>query len=186
MKTHQRGLGLYVVMASVALGGVAIAGAVVWDKGRIKSADAAGYARAKQEVKVEASAALNRSLINQRELILTLNDDLTIAINDYTRTKAQLDAAHALAWSAGQRVRNVATTGDELDRRAAAASRDALRTFGTGAFRTAQACRDVVAEAGYGAGGLVGSSASAHFEHARAEGLMKFSMPKSPFTKTKD
>lgn len=182
MKKHQRGLGLYVVLASVALGGLAIAGAVVWDKARIKSADEAGYARAKQEVEVEVSAALNRSLLNQRELILNLNNDLTEAINDYTRTKTQLDAAHAAAWSAGQRVRNVATpTGGELDQRLAKADLSTLRTFGAGAFRTAQTCRDVVAEAGLGAGGLVASSASAHFERKRAEGLSNFSMPKSPF-----
>lgn len=182
---RERGIALYVALIAAAATAVAAVAVIAWDKGRLGDARQAGYDQAKQELTVAQVAAENRSLLNQREQIITLNNALTDAINDYNHTKTQLDAAHALAWKSGERVRNVATTGDELDRRAAAADLNTLRTFGTGAFRTAQACRDVVAEAGYGPGGLVGSSASAHYEHAVAEGLSKFSMPKTPF-KTKD
>jgi hypothetical protein len=183
---RERGIALYVALIAAAATSVAAVAVTAWDKGRLEDARQAGYNQAKQELTVAHVAAENRSLLNQREQIITLNNDLTDAINDYNRTKTQLDAAHALAWKSGERVRNVATpTGGELDQRLAKADVGTLRTFGAGAFRTAQTCRDVVAEAGLGAGGLVASSASARFEHARAEGLSKFSMPKTPF-KTKE
>lgn len=183
---RERGIALTLALITAAVAAAAAVGVIAWDKSRIKSADEAGYARAKQEVKAEASAALNRSLLNQREQIITLNEDLTIAHDEYTRTKDQLDVAHAAARKSGERVRNAATAGDELERRVAAADLGAVRTFATGSFRTAQACRDVVAEAGFGAGGLVESSAAHRAEKQRADALMKFSMPSTPFTKPKE
>lgn len=126
--------------------------------------------------------AENRSLLVQAERIATLSNELTEAQSVHAKTTSDLDRARVGADKRGERVREQ-TAGDGLDRRLADAHCNVARTFAAGAFRAAAACRDHLAEIGLGAGGLVESSASAHYEHARAEALMRFSMPRSPFTK---
>ncbi|MDT4880359.1 hypothetical protein FQZ97_1161060 [compost metagenome] len=126
-------------------------------------------------------AAENRALLLQAERIATLSNDLTEALGAYSITSNYLVTGRERAGAAGQRVRSASAPGGGLEQRLGAAECGVARTFAAGAFRTAAACRDDVAALGLGTGGLVESAASAHYEHARAEALMRFSMPRSPF-----
>jgi hypothetical protein len=182
---RERGFALYLAIALVAATGLTAWGVLSWDKGRLAAAHKAGHTQAMTEVKTAQVAAENRALLNQREQIISLNSQLTKATNAYLTSQTNLVDARNRAVASGKRVHDTAS-GDALDRRVAAADLSTLRTFGTGAFRTAVSCRESVAEIGLGAGGLVESASAYRFEHARAEALMKFSMPKSPFNKTKE
>lgn len=182
----QRGFTGYVLLAALVVGGLGVWGAMVWDKGRMQAARQAGYDQAKAEDQAAQTAAENRSLLNQREQIINLTNELTEARNAHDATKQDLGEARARAFAAGQRVRSAAAPTGDLEDRLAAAQCPIVRSFAAGAFRTAQSCRDAVAEIGLGSGGLVESAASARYEHARAEALMRFSMPRSPFTQPKE
>ena len=183
---REEGIALILAIAAVAVAGFASWGVIAWDKRRIKDAHQAGYDQAKTEVATDRLAADNRALLTQREQILTLTNELTEARNAHDATKQDLGDARARAFAAGQRVRITAAPGGGLEDRLGAAECGVARTFAAGAFRTAQSCRDDLAELGLGTGGLVESSSSARFEHARAEALMRFSMPRSPFTQPKE
>lgn len=177
---YDRGLSLVMLLGILAIGGAMTFGLIKWDKARLASAHQSGYDQAKKEVAIERQAAENRALLNQREQIITLTNELTEARNAFDAAQRNRVAALDRARRDGQRVR-LAAGSDELDRRVASAQCPVVRTFAAGAFRTATTCRDALAEIGLGAGGLVESSASAHYEHQRAQSLMKFSMPRSPF-----
>lgn len=188
MKTSklQRGFTGTLLLAALVLGGLGVWGAITWDKGRIKDAHQAGYDQAQAEAKTAQTAADNRALLTQREQIITLTNDLTEARNAHDKTQADLAVARDAARRAGERVRLAAAPGGGLEDRIGAAECGVARTFAAGAFRTAQSCRDAVADLGLGPGGLVESAASARYEHARAEALMRFSMPRSPFLQPKE
>jgi hypothetical protein len=161
-----------------AIGAAAVGGAAWWHSAKVES----GYQRGYSVATGEHQAAVNRSLLLQAERIATLSNELTEALNAYSITSNALASARTGAEYRGHRVRAVAA-GPELEQRLGAAECGVARTFGAGAFRTAAACRDDVAALGLGTGGLVESAASAHYEHARAEALMRFSMPRTPFKK---
>lgn len=182
MKTTRResGFTLYLVAGAIIAGAAGLLFLKRWDSGRLDHARQAGYEAAMAEVKTQRLAADNRSLLLQREQIITLTNELTEARNAFDAVQRSRAAALDRARRDGQRVR-LAASGDELDRRVGGAECSVIRTFAAGSFRTAASCRDHLAEIGLGAGGLVESSASAHYEHQRAQALMKFSMPRSPF-----
>ena len=146
--------------------------------------DHADAARAGHGTRLAQAQAENRSLLVQAERIATLSTELMEAQSAHATARSNLASARAAAGKRGERVRNE-SAGTGLDQRIAAADCNITRTFAAGAFRAAAACRDDLAEIGLGAGGLVESSASAHYERARADALMHFSMPRSPFTKEK-
>lgn len=177
---RERGIALYVALITAALVAAAAVATVAWDKDRVKDAHQAGYDKAMEEVKTAQLAADNRALLTQREQIITLSNELTEARNAYDKTKTDLAAARDAARRSGQRVHNAAAPGGGLEDRLGAAECGVARAFGAGAFRTAVACRGHIEELGYGAGGLVESSASARSEHRRAEALINFKMPKAP------
>lgn len=166
---------LYLYGAIAAAGAAAVGGAAWWHSAKVE----AGYHRGYAVATGEHQAAVNRSLILQAERIATLSNELTEALNAYSITSNALAGARAGADHRGQRVRAVAA-GPELEQRLGASECGVARTFAAGAFRTAQTCRDNVAELGLGVGGLVESSASAHYEHARAEALIRFTAPRAP------
>lgn len=182
-KTGQRGFTGYVLLFALAVGGLGVLGALTWDKGRLQAARKAGYDQAQAEAKAATTAAENRSLLLQREQIINLSNDLSEARNAYTVVAKSLNSSRSAADRSGQRVRSATPAGGELDQRLAAAECPVVRTFAARSFRAATACRDAVADLGLGAGGLVEAAASAHYEHARADALIRFSMPRSPFTK---
>jgi hypothetical protein len=126
-------------------------------------------------------AAENRALLNLAERAATLSNELTEALSAYSTVATHLSGARADADRRGQRVRSAAAPSGDLAARLGAAECSVARAFAADAFRTAAACRDTVADLGLGTGGLVESSASAHAEHARADALMRFAMPRSPF-----
>lgn len=170
--------------ALVALAGAAaMGGALWWHADQVDDHYEASFKAGQEQVRGEQVRAENRSLLLQREQIITLSNDLTEIRNAYTTVAAGLTDARGRAGRSGQRVRDAIPAGGELDQRLDAAECPVVRTFAAGAFRTAASCRDAVADLGLGAGGLVEASASAQYEHSRADALMRFSMPRSPFTK---
>lgn len=175
----------WAVLAGV-LGGLlftlGVAGLHIHSEG--KAAGSADVQAEWDKARLAQVQAENRSLLVQAERIATLTNELAEAQSVHAKISSYLARARAGADKRGERVREQ-TAGDNLDRRLAAADCGVSRSFGAGAFRTATTCRNDLAEIGLGAGGLVESSASAHYEHARADALMKFSMPRSPFTKEK-
>lgn len=172
------------IYAWVALAGaVAAGGAIWWHADQVDDHYEASFKAGQEQVRAQQVAAENRSLLLQREQIITLSNELTEIRNAYTTVAAGLTDARGRASVSGQRVRDATPAGGELDQRLAAAECPVVRTFAAGAFRTAASCRDAVADLGLGAGGLVEASASAQYEHARADALIRFSMPRSPFTK---
>jgi hypothetical protein len=173
---------LYLYLAVAAAGAAALGGAVWWHSGRVADLHGAAFQAGLDKAKAEALAAENRALLIQREQIITLSNDLTELRYAHDQSVLDLASARAAAARNGQRVRNAVPAGGELDQRLAAAECPVVRTFAAGAFRTAATCRDAVAEIGLGAGGLVESSASARYEAGRADALIRFSMPRSPFT----
>lgn len=177
---RERGIALTVALVTATLVAAAAVAATIWEKKRMEGAYQAGYDQAMEEVKTAQVAADNRALLTQREQIITLSNELTEARNAYDKTQTDLAAARDAARRAGQRVHNAAAPGGGLEDRLGAAECGVARAFGAGAFRTAVACRGHIEELGYGAGGLVGSSASARYEHRRAEAVINFKMPKAP------
>lgn len=163
---------------ALALAGAAAAGGTAWWHG---SKVEEGFTRGHAAATAQHLAAENRALLLQAERIATLSNDLMEALNAYSITAQAVSGARVGADARGQRVRNAARPGDELDQRVGAAECGIVRTFATGAFRTAAACRDDVAALGLGSGGAVEAAASAHYEHARAEALRRFAMPRTPF-----
>jgi hypothetical protein len=157
-----------------ALAGAAVAGAALWHNAKVESGYQRGYSVANSEHK----AAENRALLVQAERIATLSNDLTEALAAYGTVSNNLTTARVEYRYRGERVR-AAVQGDELDRRLGAAECGVARTFAAGAFRTAATCRNDLAEVGLGVGGLVEASASAQYEHDRAEALRRYY---SPFT----
>lgn len=158
-------------------GAGALGAAVWWHAGRVQATHQAAYDKARgEQVRAE-----NRALLVQQERIAALSTQLMEAQSAHTKTQASLATARAAAGQRGERVRSAAG-GDELGLRLGAADCTVARGFAADAFRTATACRDAVAEIGLGSGGLVESAASAHYEHERADALMRFSMPLSPFS----
>lgn len=173
----------WAVLAGV-LGGLlfALGAAGLHIHGEGKATGAAQVQAQWDKARLAQAQAENRSLLVQAERIATLSTELMEAQSAHATTRSNLAPARAAAGKRGERVRNEAA-GNGLDRRLADAHCNITRTFAAGAFRAAAACRDDLAEIGLGAGGLVESSASAHYEHARADALMRFSMPRSPFTR---
>lgn len=160
----------------------AAGGAYIWHGWEVDGAHDAAFSDGQAQVRGEALAAENRALLLQREQIINLSNTLTELRDAHTKTTKDLASARAAADQRGQRVRNATPAGGELDQRIEAAECSVVRTFAAGAFRTAATCRDAVAEIGLGLGGLVESAASAHYEAGRADALIRFSMPRSPFT----
>lgn len=149
---------------------------------------AAGVSEAREQGMAETRAAWlaaeNRALLNMAERAATLSNELTEALHAYSIVSSHLASGSAGAAARGQRVRSAAAPGSDLASRLGATECSVARAFAADAFRTAAACRDAVADLGLGAGGLVESAASAHYEHDRAEALMRFAMPRTPFTST--
>lgn len=178
---RERGVALYLALATMVVTlGVSFLGHG-WYLAKLSAADQAGYDRAMSEVNTAQTKADNRSLLIQREQIINLTNALSKARNDYAQTKLDLVAARNQLGAATARVQFAAAPGSDLEYRLAAAGDGVSSAFGARAFRTAKTCRDDVATLGLGAGGLVESSASARYEHARAEALSGRLMPKSPF-----
>ena len=121
----------------------------------------------------------NRTLIVHTERLITLSEELNGARDVFQKTLSYLASARTVVHARGERVR-VAAKGTGLDAQLADAQCPVVRTFAAGAFRTAQACRDDLAEIGLGAGGLVEVSGIAKFERARGDYLLKFSLPRPP------
>jgi hypothetical protein len=155
-----------------------LAGAAWWHGAAVSEAREQGRA----ETRAAWLAAENRALLNMAERAATLSNELTEALHAYSIVSSHLASARTGADHRGQRVRSAAAPSGDLSSRLGAAECGVARAFAADAFRTAAACRDTVADLGLGVGGLVESSASAHAEHARADALMRFSMPRSPFT----
>lgn len=112
-----------------------------------------------------------------------LTNELTEAKNAYEEVNRKRLAALNLAAERARRVRDLQATAEltaSTTQALAVAECNVVRTFAAGAYRTATTCRNAVADLGLGAGGLVEASASAHYEHGRAEALMKFTMPAMP------
>ena len=174
---------LYLYGGLFVAGAAAFAGAAAWHGAQVKATRDTAFKAGQTQVRTEALAAENRALLSQSERIITLSNDLTELRNAHEKTVVDLATARAAADRRGQRVRNATPAGGELDQRIAAAECPVVRTFAAGAFRTAATCRDAVADLGLGTGGLVESAASAHHEAGRADALIRFSMPLSPFTK---
>ena len=165
------------------LGGVLLSllgGAYAFHSGAVNKAREQGRA----ETRAAWLAAENRALLNLAERAATLSNDLTEALHAYSTVSKYLASDRAGAQSRGQRVRSAAAPGSDLASRLGATECSVARAFAADAFRTAAACRDDLAEIGFGPGGLVESAASAHYEHDRAEALMRFAMPRSPFAPT--
>jgi hypothetical protein len=173
---------VYLYGGLLAAGAALSTGAWLWHGWQVDGVHDEAFKAGKDLAKGEALAAQNRALLTQREQIITLSNDLTELRNAHAQTVLDLAAARGRAVAAGQRVRNAVPAGGELDQRIAAAECPVVRTFAAGAFRTAATCRDAVADLGLGAGGLVESTASAYHEAGRADALIRFSMPRSPFT----
>lgn len=178
---RERGVALYLALATVAVTLVASFLGHGWYLAKLSAADQAGYDRAMSEVNTAQTKADNRALLNQREQIINLTNALSKARNEYAQTKLDLAAARTQLGAAPVRVRNAAAPGSDLESRLAAAGIGVASSFGAGAFRAVKKSRDDIASLGYGDGGLVESSASARYEHARAESLKQQLMPKSPF-----
>lgn len=155
-----------------------LAAAIGW--GGIATVKVADLRTELAEMKLAHTQAKNSALLNLQERVATLSTDLMEAQSAHATTKSELADARNNARTRGQRVRNEAA-GDSLDQRIAAAECTVARAFAAGSFRAAAACRDHLAEIGLGSGGLVEASASASYEHGRAEALMRFVMPRSPF-----
>jgi hypothetical protein len=172
---------LYLYGGLLVAGAAAATGANLWHGWKVDGAHDDAFKAGQAQVRGDTLAAENRALLNQREQIITLSNDLTELRDAHTKATKDLATALAAADRRGQRVRNATPAGGELDQRIGAAECPVVRTFAAKAFRTAAACRDVVADLGFGAGGLVESAASAHYEAGRADALMRFSMPRSPF-----
>lgn len=121
----------------------------------------------------------NTTLLAHTERLITLSEELNGARNDFLQTQSDLAIARPAARARGERVR-VAAKGTGLDAQLTDAQCSVVRTFAAGAFRTAQACRDDLAEIGLGTGGLVEVTGIAKYERARADNLLKFSLPRPP------
>jgi hypothetical protein len=172
------------------LGGVLLALVLAAGAGMLK-VHSSGVGMGKAEVQalwdkdsLERSHERNRTLIAHTERLISLSEELNGARDAYQQTLTDLASSRDAARTRGERVR-VAAKGTGLDASLANAQCPVVRTFAAGAFRTAQACRDDLAEIGLGAGGLVDVSAVAKYERARADNLLKFSLPRSP-SLTKD
>jgi hypothetical protein len=133
----------------------------------------------KLELEQERVMVLRAHLIRVNEL----QTALTEAKNANQEIERKRLAAVALADRRARELRDNQAT-EQLAVRTvealATAECNVVRTFAAGAYRTATTCRDAVAEIGLGVGGLVETSASAHYEHDRAEALMRFTMPTAP------
>ena len=162
-----------------------VGGALAYTHGAGKGAGRAEVQAAWNAQKLEQAQAEIRTALLRAERVATLSNELMEAQSAHAKTIKDLANARAGAHARGQRVRNTAA-GNELDQRIAATECTVARAFAAGSFRAAASCRDHLAEIGLGPGGLVESSASAHYEHRRAEALRQFVMPRSPFKPAKE
>lgn len=154
---------------------VLLFGLLLWHNHKVSALEEKFFKAGQDQVRLDVAKAENRSLLIQREKIITLSNDLEVARNAHANVAKALGDARRNAVVSGQRVRNAATTsGGELDQRIAIAECSVVRTFAAKAFRAAAACRDNFAEIGLGTGGLVEASASSYYEHDRAEAVIKF------------
>lgn len=164
---------------AVLAGASLVAGATLWHGHVAGKAIKAARADGANSVRLEQLAADNRSLINQAERGHTLTASLTKAKNEAHQSQIDLSGARARSAGAGQRLREQST---DLNSRIAATECPVVRGFAADAYRTASACRGDIESLGLGVGGLVESAESAHYEHARAEALMKFALPETALT----
>lgn len=168
-----------VLLALVVAGGAAMA--TVYSNG--KDAGAAKVQALRDADALADAKARTHDALAYTERVITLTSTLTELKNAYTTVAAGLNDARHRASVSGQRVRDATPAGGELDQRLAAAECQVGRTFGADAFRTAVSCRGDLAEIGLGPHGLVETSAAEHYQAGRADALITFSMPRSPFTK---
>lgn len=168
-----------VLLALVVAGGAAMA--TVYSNG--KEAGAAKVQALRDADALADAKARTHDALAYTERVITLTSTLSELKNAYTTVAAGLIDARSRASVSGQRVRDATPAGGELDQRLAAAECPVVRAFGANAFRTAVSCRGHLAEIGLGPGGLVETSASEHYQAGRADALIRFSMPRSPFTK---
>ena len=170
---RERGISLYVALIVMVATGAASMAIGVWDKNRLASAEEAGYARAVAEKAVEQTNSDNRSLLNQQEVIISLNNNLMKAKSEHSKTVRDLANVRAQLAVAAPRVQLAAETGSGLEYQLASAGNGIASVFGARAYRIAVACRNNLAEIGLGTGGLVESAASARYEYERAEAASK-------------
>lgn len=139
--------------------------------------------RAVLQAQLEQAEERNMLLRAHLHRVNELTNELTEAKNAYEDVNRKRLAAVALADQRARRVRDLQATAElaaSTTEALAVAECNVVRTFAAGAYRTATTCRNAVADLGLGAGGLVEASASAHYEHSRAEALMRFTMPEPP------
>lgn len=176
----------WAILAGVVLAlAAAVGGALAYTHSAGKDAGRAEVQASWNAEKLQQAQAEIRTALLRAERVATLSNQLMEAQSAHAKSINDLSIARTIAHARGQRVRHAAG-GTALEQRIAAAECTVARTFAAGSFRAAAACRDRLAEIGLGAGGLVESSASAHYEHARAQSLMTFTMPRSPFQPPKE
>lgn len=176
----------WAILAAVVLALAATVGsALVYTHSTGKDAGRAEVQADWNAEKLQQAQAEIRTALLRAERVAALSNHLMEAQSAHAQAIKDLSATRAGSRSRGQRVRDAAA-GTELDQRIAAAECPVARTFAARAFRTAAACRDHLEDIGFGTGGLVESAASAHYEHARAQSLMNFTMPRSPFQPPKE
>lgn len=176
----------WAILAGVVLAlAAAVGGALAYTHSAGKDAGRAEVQASWNAEKLQQAQAEIRTALLRAERVATLSNQLMEAQSAHAKTIKDLADVRAGAHARGKRVRDAAG-GTELDQRVAAAECTVARAFAAGAFRAAAACRDHLADIGLGAGGLVESAASAHYEHRRAEALRQFVMPRSPFKPAKE
>lgn len=171
----------WAILAGVALALVTtVGGALLHTHSTGKDAGRAEVQAAWNAEKLQQAQAEIRTALLRAERVATLSNQLMEAQSAHAKTIKDLANARAGAHARGKRVRDAAG-GTELDQRIGGAECSVARAFAAGSFRAAASCREHLADIGLGAGGLVESAASAHYEHRRAEALRQFVMPRSPF-----
>jgi hypothetical protein len=175
---------LYLYGGLFVAGAAAFATASVWHGAQVKDVRETAY-KAGRDADAEADARTRaHDALAYAERAIALSNELNGARNAHQDALQRLSKARTRAADSGRRVRDAADpAGGDLDQRIAAAECPVVRSFGADAFRTAVACRGNLAEIGLGPGGLVEASASEHYQASRADALIRFSMPRSPFTK---
>ena len=182
---------LYLYGGIFLAGALAVFAAMSWHSGKVEEVREAAVDLGRMEIEaLRAADALAdartraHDALAYAERAITLSNELNGARNAHQDALQRLSEARTRSAAAGRRVRDAAEpAGGELDQRIAAADYAVSRSFGADAFRTAVSCRGNLAEIGLGPGGLVETSASEHYQASRADALIRFSMPRSPFTK---
>ena len=173
------GLASWVNPTNLVIGAVALSATGIGIAAYRASLINKGFEQGRNSVIVEQLKADNHSMRLQADRIIVLTNDLATAKASYEKFASNLQTSRGSAAVTGDRLRK--QTDSDLDSRIANTQCPVVREVAAGALRTAITCRGYVADLGLGIGGLVESTNSAYYEHGRAEALMKFKMPTSPF-----